>query len=216
MSALLVALSQVNSAVLKPLDSPYTSLPVMSVPADTTATLEALLPYARLLCFLIAGLVLVLRKSPQQPDALHRLFIHRTREHHMATAAYDARTHSTPTCAVCEKPFTEQSSVATLHCQHCAHPACLSAWLDDSRACPTCGEAVAEQLVWPFDSWLYAVPFWLRDAVCAHHRWLDALFVAASAALLLLELALCVVGEGSATGLLLEALTLRHGYHLWR
>ena len=214
MSALLVTLSRVNNAVYSPLDLPYTSLPVMSLPADSVSTMTALLPYIRSLCFAIAALVFLLRRAPKSPSGFHLLFIHRTREHHMNTATYDAHMHSSPSCPVCGKSFEAESTVAVLHCQHCFHPNCLSGWLDDRHDCPTCGDAVPEQLVWPIDSWAYAVPYWLRAVMCAHHQWLDVLFVAVSAVLLVLELALCVVGEGSVTALLLAGLTLRHSYNL--
>lgn len=216
MSALLVTLYRLNDAVYTPLDLPFTSLPAMSLPADSVAVMTDLLPYVRLLCFLLAGLGFVLRQAPKQPTGFHLLFIHRTREHHMNTAHYDTRHHSDTTCTVCDKHFTADTTVAVLSCQHCFHPNCLSSWLDERRDCPTCGTAVPEQVVWPIDSWSYVVPFWLKSVICSHHRWLDGLFAAVSAVLLVLELVLCVVDEGSVTALLLEGLTLRHAYQLCR
>ena len=212
MSTILLTLYRLNHAEHSLLDLPYSSLPAMSLPADSMATITDLLPYARLLCFLIAGLVFVLRRTPNHPTGLNLLFIHRTREHHMHSAAYDSHIHSDSTCLLCKKAFNSESSVTVLHREHCFHPNCLATWLDEYRGCPTCGVAVPEPLVWPIDSWTYAVPYWLRAVVCAHHSWLDALFVVMSAVLLLLELTLCVVGEGSVTALLLEALTLRNAY----
>ena len=203
-------------AAVNSLADSYTSLPVMSLPDDNVAAITAVLPYVQLLCFLVAGLVFVLRKAPRAPTGFHLLFIHRTREHHMRPTKYDANSHADPACSVCDKAFTGESTVAVLPCQHCFHPDCLAGWLDERRHCPTCGEEVPEPIVWPIDSWAYAAPYWLRSVICLHHRWLDGLFVTVSAVLLLLELLLCVVGEGSVIALLLEAATVRHAYNLCR
>ena len=157
----------------------------------------------------------MLRKAPKQPTPFHTLYIHRTREHHMNRVKYDADKDPNSACPVCQQPYKPaESTVAVLACGHCYHPTCLSSWLDEHRSCAECGAAVAEQLVWPIDSWSYAASYWLRSYVLSRQWWLDALFVLVSAALLLLELLLCVVGEGSVTALLLEGLTLRHAYLL--